>query len=80
MNSRLYTLFGNLGLEERLLDDDQQLTKDELLKDINYGAVDTKLEVLKKNSMDFLEYALSESIKMIEKNKQNQSIKGNESI
>ncbi|ALU13849.1 polysaccharide pyruvyl transferase [Eubacterium limosum] len=69
MNSRLYTLFGNLGLEERLLDDDQQLTKDELLKEIDYEAVDAKLDVLRKDSMDFLEHALSESVKMIEKNK-----------
>lgn len=79
MNSRLYTLFGNLGLEERLLDDDQQLTKNELLKDIDYEVVDAKLDVLRKDSMDFLEHTLSESVKMIEKNKQNQNIKGNES-
>ena len=79
MNSRLYTLFGNLGLEERLLDDNQQLTKGELLKDIDYETVDAKLEILRKDSMDFLEHALSESVKMIEKNKQNQNIKGNQS-
>lgn len=79
MNSRLYTLFGNLSLEERLLDDNQQLTKDELLKDIDYGTVNAKLEVLRKDSMNFLEHALSESVKMIEKDKQNQNIKGNES-
>lgn len=77
MNSRLYTLFGNLGLEDRLLDDAQQLTREKLLKEINYEAVDEKLEVLRKDSMDFLENALSESVKMIEKNQRN---KGTEAL
>ena len=71
MNSRLYTLFGNLGLEDRLLDDDQQLTREELLKKIDYETVDEKLEVLRKDSTDFLENALSESVKMIEENQRN---------
>lgn len=77
MNSRLYTLFSNLGLEERLLDDDQKLTKEELLREIDYEAVDEKLEILRKDSMDFLENALSESVKMIEKNQKKQKSKGN---
>lgn len=77
MNSRLYTLFSNLGLKERLLDDDQKLTKGELLSEIDYEAVDEKLEVLRKDSMDFLENALSESVKMIEENQKKQKSKGN---
>lgn len=68
MNSRLYTLFSNLGLKERLLDDEQRLTKEQLLSGIDYEAVDEKLEILRKDSMDFLENALSESAKAIKKN------------
>lgn len=77
MNSRLYTLFSNLGLEERLLDDEQRLTEEELLSEIDYETVDEKLEVLRKDSMDFLENALSESVKMIEENQKKQKSKGN---
>ncbi|WP_133966026.1 polysaccharide pyruvyl transferase family protein [Eubacterium limosum] len=68
MNARLYTLFRSLGLEERLLDDDQKLTRKELLDEIAYEAVDEKLEILRKDSMDFLKNALSESAKAIKKN------------
>lgn len=68
MNSRLYTLFSNLGLKERLLDDEQRLTKEQLLSGIDYEAVDEKLEILRKDSMDFLENVLSESAKAIKKN------------
>lgn len=75
MNSRLYTLFGNLGLEDRFLDDDQNLTKEELLKKIDYKTVDKKLEILKKDSLKFLESALSESDKMIEKNQKEKETK-----
>lgn len=77
MNSRLYSLFDNLGLEERLLDDDRKLTKEELLSEIDYNTVDEKLEILRKDSMDFLENALSESVKMLKKNQKKQKSKGN---
>ncbi len=75
MNSRLYTLFSNLGLDERLLEDDAELSKEELLAEIDYNVVNEKLEVLRKDSVDFLENALSESVKIIEKNQENKGTK-----
>ena len=54
-NSRLDTLFGNIGIDRRFHGD----LKSEILRKIDYDAVDSKLEVLRMRSDRFIREALS---------------------
>lgn len=54
-NSRLDTLFGNIGIDRRFHGD----LKSEILRKIDYDAVDSKLEVLRTRSDRFIREALS---------------------
>ena len=56
MNSRITTLLGELGLMDRLVNTFLPLTQ--VGWEIDYGTVNQKLEVLKKDSMDYLKQAL----------------------
>ena len=61
MNSRLYTLFENMGIEKRFLED---VDNDEvLLRKINYDLVSRNIEVLRKDSIEHLREALNICIK-----------------
>ena len=54
-NSRLDTLFGNIGIDRRFHGD----LKSEILRKIDYDAVDSKLEVLRMRSDRFIREALA---------------------
>ncbi len=55
MDSRLYTLFDSLGLRDRLIVDEKVgYSADFLHRDIDYSAVEEKLNTLRKDSSDFL--------------------------
>ncbi|MEG1106997.1 MAG: polysaccharide pyruvyl transferase family protein, partial [Eubacterium sp.] len=70
MNSRLYTLFNNLGIENRFLEEVDSTDKVVLLKPINYEVVNKNLNKLRLDSMAFLEHALNESVKKIDVEKE----------
>ena len=54
-NSRLDTLFGNIGIDRRFHGD----LKGEIQREIDYDAVDSKLEALRTRSDRFIREALS---------------------
>ncbi|MEG2717753.1 MAG: polysaccharide pyruvyl transferase family protein, partial [Eubacterium sp.] len=70
MNSRLYTLFNNLGIENRFLEEVDSTDKVVLLKPINYEVVNKNLNKLRLDSIAFLEHALNESVKKIDVEKE----------
>ena len=57
-NSRIDTLCSLLGLEDRRYT--EQDVHDQVIKNIDYRAVEEKLEALRKQSFDYLKKALNE--------------------
>ena len=55
MNSRLYTLFDSIGLQDRLIEDESiEYDAKSLNRQIDYSQVEAKLDALRKDSSDFL--------------------------
>ena len=62
MNSRLYSLFENLGIQNRFLEEIDDLNNfDMLIEKINYEVVNKHLDILRKDSGKWLKSALKES-------------------
>jgi len=57
--SRFSSLLSKLGLENRLINDNQIITEEMISEVIDYKAVNSKLEVLKNNSLDFIKTIIS---------------------
>lgn len=69
MNSRLYSLFDNLEIENRFLEDIDLMETKRLLDEIDYMDVNEKLNILRQDSLNWLNYALNKSIKKVKYNK-----------
>ena len=54
MNSRLYTLFDNLGLNDRLVEETTNIDAAKLLKKPDYASVSKRLDSIRQSSADFL--------------------------
>ena len=59
--SRFHSLLSLFGLEDRLLTDKSKL-KEMAMQNIDYDAVNLKLEALRKHSLDFLSKNVINSI------------------
>lgn len=71
MNSRLYTLFDSLGLQDRLIEDEStEYDAKSLNRQIDYAHVEAKLNTLRKDSADFLLNAIESVRKRMENDKQ----------
>ena len=74
MNSRLYTLFDSLGLQDRLIEDEStEYDAKSLNRQIDYSQVEAKLDALRKDSSDFLLNAIESVRKRMEDDKRTEA-------
>lgn len=61
MNSRLYNLFNDLNIPNRFLEDQKFNKADEIIEPIDYTSVEKRLDICRKESIEWLKTSIEES-------------------